>query len=274
MKTQTHIIKKENDVFQLICSWKNTRNKRHQNKKFIVEWVKAINVAIENKRTIDSLIYTNWSKLSLRAQNLLNSWIALNHIELSDELMQKFSDKEETSELIAVVEMKDFSLSDIIIHQKLFVVVLDRISNPGNLWTILRSCSSFWVDAIIMTGHSTDLYDPKVIQSSIGGIFASKVIRLESSIQVESWITEISKKVGSCQLIWSTVRTEHLISDLVCTWPTVLLVWNETDWLSKHYKEIATNMVKIPISWPVSSLNVGCATSIFLYEISQQLSKL
>jgi len=272
MKDRTKIVKiyTENNDFQHAEVLKRNRVKRLQNKKFFVEGVKSINLAIENNWNIDSFLYSSEKKLSNWAQNILDKSIAKKHIEMTNNLMVKLSDKEDTSELIALIEMKSDNLDRIAIKNDLLIVVIDRASSPGNLGTILRSCNSFNVDAVIMTGHSVDLYDPKTIQASVGTIFSIPVIRLESQNELLTWIKKIKSKIADFTIIGTTVKTDTNVDTENIKKPLMLLIGNKTLGLSSKYKEICDKLVKIPISGSASSLNVACATSICLYEINRK----
>jgi TrmH family RNA methyltransferase len=247
------------------------RKKRTQTKKFFVEGVNQINLALKNKWSIDTFLYSKERPLSSWANNILQQSKAQKHVEMPLKLMEKLSNKDNVSELIALIKMKSDSLDRIEIRKNLFIIVLDRSSSPGNLGTIIRSCDSFEVDAIIMTGHSVDLYNQKTILASVGSIFSIPIIRLESHNEVLSWINKIKEKIGNFDIIGTTVKTDLTIDKEKFKTPLILLIGNETFGLSAHYKEMCNRLVKIPISGSVSSLNVGCATSIFLYEISKQI---
>jgi 23S rRNA (uridine2479-2'-O)-methyltransferase len=270
-KVKTIKIYSENNEFQHAEVLSRNRKKRIQNKKFFVEGVNPINLVLKNDWKVDTFLYTKEKKLSDWAKDILENSKAKKHIEMPLKLMQKLSSKEEASELIALVEMKEDNLDRIKIKKDLFVVVLDRSSSHGNLGTIIRSCNSFGVDAIIMTGHSVDLYEPKTLQASVGSAFSIPIIRLESHNEIIPWIDKVRKQIGNFNIIGTTVKTDLTIDKEEFETPLMLLIGNETFGLSNGYKEICDKLVKIPIYGSASSLNVGCATSIFLYEINKQI---
>jgi len=273
MKTNKIKIYSENNEFQHAEVLKRNRVKRSKNKKFFVEGVNSINLAIENKWNIDTFLYSDYEKLSDWAKKILKKSIAKKHIEMPNSLLEKLSDKENRSELIALIEMKEDSLDRIKLNKDLFVLVIDRASSPGNLGTIIRSCSSFGVDAIIMTGHSVDLYDPKTIRASVGTLFSVPIIRLESHNELLQFIKKVKSKANKLNIIGTSVKTEEVISNTNFERPLMLLIGNETYGLSSNYKDLCDKLVKIPIHGSASSLNVACATSIFLYEINKKTEK-
>ncbi len=272
MKRKTKVVKiySKNNEFQRMEILKRNRVKRSKHKKFFVEGVNLINLALEHHWKIDTFAYSYENKLSSWAKNILIKSNARKHLELPRSLMGELSDKENTSELLAIIDMKKEDLDRVKISKDLLIVVIDRASSPGNLGTIIRSCDSFAVDAVFMTGHSVDLYDPKTIRASVGTIFSLPIIKLESHNDVLPWIEKVKSEIGNFSIIGTTVKTSKDISNTSFETPLMLLIGNETFGLSIGYKEACDKLVKIPIGGAASSLNVACATSIFLYEINRQ----
>src|SRR5690554_1449942 len=263
------IYKKDND-YQHIEVLKRNRYKRFKYKKFFVEGVEPINQALKNNWDVISFIYSKENNLSDWAKNILDNSTAKVHYEMSKELMDSISDKNNPSELLAILSMPSNDLSKIKIHKTTLIVVFDRPSDRGNLGTIIRSCSSFNVDGLIITGHCVDLYDPKVIRSSLGSFFSMPVLRLESYKKLIPWFNELKKTYKGFQIIGTSVHTDIDIVDHNFNKPTILLIGNETYGLSRNYQELSDTIVKIPIYGVASSLNVASATSIVLYEIDRQ----
>jgi TrmH family RNA methyltransferase len=261
----------ENNDFQHLEVLKRNRTKRTQFKEFIVEGVKPIELLVQYKWDVIAFAYSK-EGLSDWAKSILQRSNAQTHFELPLELMQKLSDKEEFSELVAVVKMPEDTLSRIPIKDKLLLVVFDRPSSPGNLGNVIRSCDSFGVDGLIVTGHAVDVYDQKTISSSIGTLFSLPVIRLPSDKEVLSYIHEVEKNIGAIAIVGSSAKAQTTLYAHDFTTATALLVGNETYGLSSSYKVMSTSLVKIPMQGNASSLNVANATSIMLYEIQRQRS--
>lgn len=259
----------ENNDFQHLDVIKRNREKRNKYKEIFVEGVKPIERAIENNWKINSFLYSSQRKLSNWAKDILHHSKANIHYDLQLELMEKLSDKEESSEIIAIVSMPENDLTRIKIHQDLLVVVFDRPSSYGNLGTIIRSCNSFRANGLVITGHCVDLYDPQTIRASIGTIFSMPIIKCEQN-QLLSWLSDIKKSIVDFKLIGTSAKAEHIIPDENLTKPMALFLGNETEGLCKGYKDICDSLIKIPIYGSVTSLNVACATSICLYEIDRQ----
>lgn len=269
MSVKVKKIYSQNNDYQHLEVIKRNREKRNQYKEFFVEGVKSIERAVENHWEIVSFAYSSQKELSSWAKDILHHSTAGVHYDLPPELMDKLSDKEEGSEIVAVVSMPKNDLQRIKLNQDLLVIVFDRPSNYGNLGTIIRSCNSLKVDGLVITGHGVDLFDPQTIRSSMGTFFAMPVLRVEQG-ELLSWLSGVKKTYPELQLIGTTAKAERLISDEDLTKPTILFLGNETEGLSRGYKAVCDYLTKIPIYGSITSLNVACAASIFLYEIDRQ----
>lgn len=271
MKPKIKKVYNENNDFQHVEVLKRNREKRTKYQEFFVEGVQAINFALAYHWPVKTLVYTRERSLSGWAENILHNSTAELHLELPAALMDKLSDKEEeTSEIIAVVEMAAPDLSRIKVKEDLLVVVFDRPSSHGNLGTLIRSCEALKVDGLIITGHAVDLYDPKTIRASMGTFFAVPTIRLPSHQELIPWFAKLRERFPDFQIVGSTAHADLLLEEVDFSKPTVLLLGNETHGLSKNYKEMADQLCRIPMYGQITSFNVACAASIMLYEIDRQ----
>jgi len=249
--------------------WEN-RQKREKEKKFIFEGVRNINNALESKWKIEAFIYSSEKELSNWAKGILRKSEANFHYELPLKLLKKLSDKEEVSELVVVAKIRSDDPKAIPVGKNFIAVVFDRPSRPGNLGTLIRSCDSFGVSGLVITGHAVDLYDPETIRATTGSFFSFPSIRLPSHKELISWVESLKKKISDLQIIAADETGDKNIYDHDFRKPTILLVGNEKVGLSAAYKEMADAIVKIPMLGSASSLNVACASSIILYEIKRQ----
>jgi len=263
------VIKRDNN-FQHIEVLKRNREKRSRYGEFLVEGVKSINRLVEYGWEINSFIYASDKPLSNWARDILNKSKAKTHFELSGELMADLSDKEDPSELLAVAAMPEDSLSRIRLHERLLLVIFDRPSNPGNLGTIIRTCDSLRADGLIITGHCVDLYDPQTIRASVGSLFAVPVIRVPSQNELLPWLGDIRSQYADFRISGTDERAEVDIDAHDFTGPLAFVLGNETDGMSRAYRELCDEMIRIPIYGSATSLNVACAGAIVLYEIDRQ----
>ncbi|GIP35348.1 TrmH family RNA methyltransferase [Paenibacillus sp. J2TS4] len=261
----------ENNDYQKFEVLKRKRNKRHKYNEFFVEGVRNINEAINNNWEINGFVYSKHKKLSSWGANIIANSNAKFHYELHGELMGKLSDKEETSELIAIASIPEDDISRIQVQEPMLVVVFDRPSSRGNLGTIIRSCDALGAQGLIITGHAVDLYDPETIRASMGSLFNLPTIRISSPLEIQRWVLSL-RETFDVQIVGTSARGKKELYYADFSKPTILLIGNETDGLCHKYKEMCDSTVRIPIGGSASSMNVACATSIILYEINRQRS--
>lgn len=270
MKTQK--IYSKSDVYQKFEVLKTNRNKRYKYNQFFVEGVRNINEAIKNGWHICSFIYDGKAKLSNWANDILASVNTDLNYELTVDLMKELSGKEDTSELLAVMEMRADDFSQLKLNEKPLLALFDRPSNRGNLGTIIRSCDSLGVNGLIITGHAVDLYDPEVIGSSMGSFFNVPVVRATDNEMVMEYINKLKETYPGFKTIGTTAHKQKNIFEIDLSEPLLFMIGNETEGLCRFFKETCDILATIPMagSSSASSFNVGCAATVMFYEAVRQ----
>jgi TrmH family RNA methyltransferase len=190
--------------------------------------------------------------------------------------MDRLSDKNQSSELVAVVAMPPNSPERIQPTRNMLVVVLDRPASPGNLGSIIRSCHALGADGLIVTGHGTDIYNPLTVRASMGSLFALPTVRLASHRDVGRWVGDIAaartsrQRARRIQIVGATGDATLPVDAVDLTQPTVLVLGNEALGLASGYRELCDVLVRIPMYQEADSINVACAAAILLYEADRQ----
>lgn len=259
-------ISAENAEFQIIESLKTNRTKRAKHKEIYIEGIESIKQAISAKLEITRIVFADRKKLSGWAQQLVSNYPNAKLIEMSEPLYKKLCDRDEPTEIVVTAKIDTATIDTITMSDTPCVLIFDRPSDHGNFGSIIRSANSFNVDAVFIVGHGIDYHDPKVIRSSLGNVFHSQIVNIESMDQLQQWIHE-QKKNSNIQIVGtdSTGTVSLLHNELKK--PIVLILGNEAKGMSVGLKEICDYITKIPISGNVNSLNVSCAGSIFLWDI-------
>ncbi len=267
---ETKIFSK-NNLFQKFEVLKTNRNKRYRYNEFLVEGVRSLNEAVKNNWKIKSFLYDK-NNLSGWAKDLINKVNTDLNFCLTPELMKELSGKEDTSELMAIIEMREDKLDNVILSENPFIVLFDRPSNKGNLGTMIRSCDALGADMLIITGHSIDLYDTDVVVSAMGSFFNLPVIRISDNKTLFEYIDKLKNRYTNFITIGTTAHNENPIYSTNLTSPLMLMMGNETMGLNKAFKEYCDLLCTIPMSEKsyATSFNVSCAASILMYEITRQ----
>lgn len=200
------------------------------------------------------------------AKSIIN--IANYNYVIDNSLMVLLSDKSDTSEILAIIKMKENFIVNYTDNP--IVLLIDKPSKKGNLGTIIRSCDALNVEHIYYSGHSVDLYDPTVITSSMGSFFKLPITFISSNNDFNNLVRELKNKYPKLKVVASSLQTNNRIQDVDFSTPTLLLVGNENDGLCKYYNDLSDIFVKIPMKQGIDSLNITCATTTCLYEINRQ----
>lgn len=267
---ETKIFSK-NNLFQKFEVLKTNRNKRYRYNEFLVEGVRSLNEAVKNNWKIKSFLY-NKNNLSDWAKDMIHKVNTDINYCLVPELMKELSGKEDTSELMAVVEMREDKLDEVKLSENPFLVLFDRPSNKGNLGTMIRSCDALGADMLIITGHSVDLYDTDVVVSAMGSFFNLPVIRISDNNVLFEYINKLKSQYANFTTIGTTAHKETPVYSADLTVPLMLMMGNETMGLNKAFKEYCDLLCTIPMAEMsyATSFNVSCAASILMYEITRQ----
>jgi TrmH family RNA methyltransferase len=249
---------------------RRNRTKRQRYGEFFAEGVTTINAALRHDWNFRSVWFSRERPLSDWAEGVLRNANAAEHYEVTGRMLEKLSEKEDQSELVAILEMPADDPGRLKLEQDFVVIVADSPGNPGNLGTLIRSADAFGAAGVIVTGHATDVYDPRTVRASVGSLFSVPVIRLPGPSQVASWLDGV-KRSGHDPLVavLDPVGGREL-SNSPLTGPLVLVAGNERRGVSSGYEAISSVALRIPMRGEANSLNVAVAVSIALYEIRCQ----
>lgn len=261
----------KNNTFQKFETLKTNRNKRYRYREFLVEGVRSLNEAVKNRWKIKSFLYDK-NSLSDWAADMVKNVRTENNYCLTPQLMRELSGKEDSSELLAVIEMREDNFDQIPLKDNPFLVLFDRPSNKGNLGTMIRSCDAFGVDALILTGHAVDLYDPGVVVSAMGSFFNMPVIRVSDNQELYAYIDRLRSGYPGFQIVGTTAHKEKPLYHANLSGPLMLMMGNETMGLNRAFKDSCDLLCTIPMSEKsyATSFNVSCAASILMYEAVRQ----
>jgi TrmH family RNA methyltransferase len=252
-----------NDEFQLAHSLLSNRRQRHRRGRFVVQGVRPLERALAAGWPVDAIWYAEGRPLSRWAQDVLARAGARTHVEAAPELVAELSEREEPSELVAIVEIPPDDLERIRRRDAALVVVLDRPASPGNLGSIVRSADAFGADGVVVFGHAADPYDPQAVRASVGSLFDVPVVRQDS-------LETIRERLAGVQLVGASASGETPLDELDLIAPTALVVGNEAKGLSWAWREACDVLVRIPIHGGADSLNAAAAAAILLYEADRQ----
>lgn len=214
---------------------------------FFIEGLKTIREAIIYKQDIKSVFY---------CPQMIDYDLELPAIEVSREVLEKMADTLTPQGILAVCGVPDNKL-----EKRNRLLFLDRVQDPGNVGTIIRTADAFGFDGVLLSEGCADVYSPKVVRSTMGSLFHIPIISGVSYDELKS----LNIKVYS-----STLDTENFLGNIKIQEPFVLVIGNEGQGISEKIKNITDEFVKINMEGNAESLNASIAAGILMYEFSQK----
>lgn len=245
-----------NEQVKNIIQLKEKAKVRRQKKLFVVEGIKMFR-EIPKDKLVSVFVSEKFEKEN---EELLSH---TDYILLSDIVFKKISDTVTPQGILAVVKQNEFTVEDIIERrdkERSCIVVLDRLQDPGNLGTIVRTGEGAGITGIVMSNDSVDLYNPKVIRSTMGSVFRVPVAVVPDLQDAIKKMKQNGIETYAAHLNGMEYQKGAFGKDIA------LLIGNEAKGLSDEVSVMADKLIKIPMEGKVESLNAAVATAILMYE--------
>ncbi len=178
---------------------------------------------------------------------------------VTDKVMRALSDTVSPQGILAVVPFIELPLPE----NPWLVLVVDRVRNPGNLGTILRSAEAAGASQVILTPATVDVYSPKVVRGAMGAHF-----HLPIATGV-GW-SEVAEALEDRQILLAEAKGEKIYYEVDWTKPSALIVGSEAEGASQEAERLATERIVIPMQGKAESLNVAVASGVILFEATRQ----
>ena len=276
------ISSKDNKRIKYIRSLLEKGNIRKKNHQFVVEGIKLVDEALEYGKVLEVVcaesLYNELISGDLSGNRLLaeNDKNITNYVKkgssllvVSDMVFKSMSETKTPQGILAVVEMPDYGLLDkgfleqaYTKNGKIKLLVLEDTADPGNLGTIMRTAEAAGVTGVIMGKGTVDIFNPKVVRSTMGSIFRLPFVYVED---VKATIKKL-KKMG-ISFYAAHLKGKKSYKDIKYSDKSAILVGNEARGLSNEVAELADNYVIIPMSGKVESLNAAVAAALMMYEV-------
>ncbi len=236
----------------------NTKKGRDLHNLILIEGKRLIEQAIKSELNIEKVWITeNFEKKNVNIRRLLGN-TSIDSILEQD--LNKISKTKNPSGIIGVMNT---SLGDIKKSDRR-IIILDGISDPGNLGTILRTANWFGIKNVILSEECVDQFNSKVVRAGMGSHFNMNIVRTD----IVKYVTQLQS--DNFKIIAAEIDTNNSIENLKLSddkW--ALLMGNEAHGLSESILSLVDCKIKIPQLGKIESLNVSVACGIFLYHISR-----
>ncbi len=257
----------------------HTPRGRRKNGLFLVEGLNLLEVLLD-ARLFPLEVYYQPALLerttrgkALLGRLLHTQGVAQDLVEVSERVLEAVSDVQTTQGVVGVLPLNAFDAQHMRAKRSArlrpALLVLDDLADPGNMGTILRTALAADVDTVLLTSDCVDYLSPKVVRAAAG---AHVGLPVEANL---SW-DMISDKIalhcgGISRVLLAEAHSEHLYYEQDLASPFALVIGNEAHGPSQEAHKRATQIITIPLSNNVESLNAAMATGIILYEAVRQM---
>ena len=190
--------------------------------------------------------------------------ISSDSIEIvADNVFDRMSQTQTPQGIMAVVRMKDSSISDMLTYNPLLILV-ENLQDPGNLGTILRTGEGAGINGVIMSHDTVDIYNPKVTRSTMGSIFRVPFVYVDDLLEVAETMKQKNIITYAAHLNGTDYTKEDYQKG------TAFFIGNEGNGLTDKLTDKVQKKIKIPMCGKVESLNAAMASGLLVYEARRQ----
>ena len=253
----------KNDQVKAVIELKKKARARNEQGLFVVEGVR---MAAELPKDQVKSIYVS----ETFAKNPENAAILAEYpgYELvSDSVFAVMSDTQTPQGVLALVRQFSHGMDELLKSDRpAHLMVLENLQDPGNLGTILRAGEGAGITGLIMSRDTVDIYNPKVIRSTMGSIFRMPIAVAEDLAATIDRVKTRGIPVYGAHLDGATFYEKDF------TGGCAFLIGNEGNGLSDEISAKADDLIRIPMCGQVESLNAAISTAVIAYEVLRQRS--
>ncbi|WHU03710.1 RNA methyltransferase [Sphingomonas sp. NIBR02145] len=252
----------------LIKRVRNLRDKKHRREEglFLAEGLRILTEAHEAGRVPEYLFFSK----DMAGHALVRTLVAATEaaggwaVETNNDILSKLSGKDNPGAVVGVYPDFAVTLADLDRSRSGIWLVAERLRDPGNMGTILRTADAVGAGGLILIDDCVDPFSVEAVRASMGALFTVPVAR-SSWGDFLVWLRK-----GPGQLVGLSLDTEHDYRAPVYQAPTFLLTGNEAQGMPGFMAEACDLLVKIPMLGKADSLNAAIATAVMAYEVLGQ----
>lgn len=233
---------------------------------FVIEGRKLFEEILRDAPEAIHEVYVTEAYLTQQEQRRLPETIPYELV--TEQVMKAMAETMEPQGILATVRIPRYDKKTLLEKKEAVWIALEDLRDPGNLGTVLRTAEAAGVTGVLLSDSSVDIYNPKVVRSTMGAIFRVPHFYLSDFLGE----LDLMRQAGA------TLYAAHLQGTQDYDEPeydgcAVILIGNEANGLSEEAAAKANCLVKIPMEGKAESLNAAVAASLFMYEAYRKRRK-
>ena len=244
---------------------------RKQSGTFLIEGLREIELAIQGGYELETILFLPELISEKQITKFTNNHTSVSElakqihtIEINKEVYQKLAYRDTTEGILAVAKTKSTQLTDLKLSDNPLILIAEAPEKPGNIGALLRTADAANLDAVIIANPKSDLYNPNIVRSSVGGLFTNQ-IATGTTAEIIDFLK--SKKI---RFYCATLQNATPYHKQDYTTPTALVVGTEATGLTQEWRDHATQNIIIPMQGAIDSMNVSVAAAVLIFEAKRQ----
>ncbi|HHW95127.1 MAG TPA: RNA methyltransferase [Mogibacterium sp.] len=235
------------------------RKFRDAERKYVIEGTNLVSEAVKRSISIEFILISEDYKNDKFIESIAKDF---NICKTSSEIFNKHTDAESGVGVLAVVnKSKELTNFESLISSDSNILIFDKVQDPGNIGTMIRTAVATGYDLIIALKGTADIYSPKVLRSTAGNIFEIPIIYTDKTVEM---IDSIKKK--GIRVVATIPEGARNYYDEDLSKGVALVIGNEGKGISEEIKKFADVKVTIPMKGKTESLNAAISAAILMYE--------
>ncbi|CDF58471.1 TrmH family RNA methyltransferase [Thermobrachium celere] len=250
------VLKRDSSIVKNAIKLKQKKY-REQEDKFLVEGIRFVEEAIL-EGLVDHIFYSKDIYSVNGYERVLNN--DLPKFEVDESVIKELTNTTTPQRVVAVVRKPKIEINE----DLSFVVVVDKVQDPGNLGTIIRTCDAAGVDAVYIIKGTVDVYNDKTLRSTMGSIFHIPILYYETFKDAVENLYSMGFNIYASALDGEDLYKTDLKGK------TAVVIGNEANGMSQEDIMLCNKKIRIPMIGRAESLNASVAAAVIIYEALRQ----
>jgi TrmH family RNA methyltransferase len=235
------------------------RKHRESQGRFLVDGLQLLHMALDAGTQPVEVFYTESLLTGSEGPALLKRFRSKNAdlVPVSEHVMAALSERETPQGIVAAFALFETALDDQRLTGQELIVVLDRLQDPGNVGTLIRTADAAGAAAVVLIEPCVDVFDPKTVRASMGSLFNLPVITTADVPRLFDWLRGVNLRPVGADLAQGRWDLEP--------GGVALILGNEARGLSDDIRAYIDTWIRLPMVGKAESLNVAVAGGILMY---------
>ena len=254
------ITSRENKIFKIAKLLKTSKGRAEKNM-FLIEGTRSVCDAMKKGAHFECVLLKDGTSVDFSIDSPVYT--------LAPKLFDEISETVTPQGIIALCTMKKDSLKDILSRGSDCVVMCEKLQDPGNIGTVIRTAHASFCAGVVLTKGCCDLYNPKIVRATMSGIFSIPVVQNVESKEV----IEYFRKDGYSIVAGALTKDSVSLYDASLSGKILIIIGNEGNGVEEETLSLCDTVVKIPMHAEAESLNAAVAGAVMMYEHHRQNTK-